>query len=648
MSKKNALVRLTAIQNHISNQPKPTGPTDLTRERENATFNVKHMNWLFWGDKEFAEALQDAFLIIQRDPNLCFPAGHHFDLTRPEQREFTMKQIFRYRQLRESLKNPLLIKALETAMSIYSESFMMRTYVHDILFLQSFQVFGTKEQYDSYIDDILKWKVIGCFAMTELGHGSFLRGLETTATYDSKTDEFIIHSPTLTATKVWIGMAGQTATHTIALCQTIVNGKMYGVNWFIVQLRDQKNGRLLTGVTAGDMGEKYGRNGLDNGWIQFSHVRIPRTNMLMRWAKVTQEGKYIPSANPTISYSTLIGERLTVLPGAVSTFGQILTIACRYGCVRKQGANDEQIMDYQSHYVRLMPCVASTYIIEIVNRMIMNKWQEIMKLVQTNQEEFASYLPDMHAISTGLKATVTWWGCEVLERVRRSLGGHAYSSYNAIAGAIGDWGVVTTGKKIIGSAEFMNNFQQIRSITKSTLSDEGQLLDLNYTLEMYTWLSSSTTDEETTWHNNQVYAVKLGELYSYRFTLSEYMKAIEEYSSSKTSEFKALVPILTKLGNLWAIHLIHDSLGLFLERGYFNGEQVQMIRKCYLELCKEIRKECIPLVDSWGYPDFVLKAPLGKFDGDVYPAYFNIMRAAPDCIGVPSYWEKYIKPLTNS
>ncbi len=86
-----------------------------------------------------------------------------------------------------------------------------------------------------------------------------------------------------------------------------------------------------------------------------------------------------------------------------------------------------------------------------------------------------------------------------------------------------------------------------------------------------------------------------------------------------TSEFKELVPILTKLGNLWAIHLIHDSLELFLEEEYFSGEQVKMIRKCYLELCKEVRKECIPLVDSWGFPDFVLKAPLGKYDGNIYP-----------------------------
>lgn len=58
MSKKNiALDRLLTIQNHISNQPQQTGPIDLARERENASFNVKHMNWLFWGSKEFAEAL---------------------------------------------------------------------------------------------------------------------------------------------------------------------------------------------------------------------------------------------------------------------------------------------------------------------------------------------------------------------------------------------------------------------------------------------------------------------------------------------------------------------------------------------------------------------------------------------------------------
>ncbi|PKY41468.1 acyl-CoA oxidase [Rhizophagus irregularis] len=682
MSKKNiALDRLLTIQNHISNQPQQTGPIDLARERENASFNVKHMNWLFWGSKEFAEALQDAFLIIQRDPELHFSGGHPFDLTRPEEREATMKQIFRYIQLKKSLKDPLLFKALGVAMGMYSESFNMKVYVNDYLMAQSFKLFGTTEQYDAYINDIVNWKIIGCFAMTELGHSSFLRGLETTATYDRETDEFIIHSPTLTATKIWIGMAGQTATHTIAICQTIIDGKKCGTNWFIVQLRDQKTGKLMPGVTAGDVGAKYGRNGIDNGWIQFSHVRIPRTNMMMKWSKVDKGGEYIPSAFPAVSYSVLIGERLSVLSGAISTCGQVLTIACRYGCVRRQGANEEQIMDYQSHYVRLMPCVASTYVISVITRMIINKWEGIMKLAQTSQEEFISYLPDIHAISSGLKAAISWWGCEVLERVRRSMGGYAYSSYNGIGGAIGDWGVVTTGKlsggdnfvliqqsakyllgsfkqvshgkKVTGSVEFLNDIQQIRSSTKSILSDERQLLNLDFTLDMYTWLcckkvdvlaaslDSSTEGEETTWNENQVDLIKLGELYSYRFTLSEYIKGIKECSTN--NEFKELIPILTKLGSLWAIHLINDSLYLFLEEEYFSKEQVKMIKKCYLKLCKEIRKECIPLVDSWGFSDFMLKAPLGKYDGDVYTAYLDTLKAAPNCMGIPDYWEKYVK-----
>jgi len=40
---------------------------------------------------------------------------------------------------------------------------------------------------------------------TELGHGTFLRGLETRATYDPKTQEFILESPSLTAYKWWPG-----------------------------------------------------------------------------------------------------------------------------------------------------------------------------------------------------------------------------------------------------------------------------------------------------------------------------------------------------------------------------------------------------------------------------------------------------------
>jgi acyl-CoA oxidase len=115
--------------------------------------------------------------------------------------------------------------------------------------------------------------------------------VETTATFDPNSDEFIIHSPTITSTKWWIGGAGQTATHSAVYAQLIINRKKYGVKIFIVPLRDPETFNFMPGVNIGDCGAKMGRNGIDNGWIQFTFVRIPRSNMLMKYTKVTRDVK---------------------------------------------------------------------------------------------------------------------------------------------------------------------------------------------------------------------------------------------------------------------------------------------------------------------------------------------------------------------
>jgi acyl-CoA oxidase len=131
----------------------------------------------------------------------------------------------------------------------------------------------------------------------------------------------------LTGTKWWIGAAGQTATHTVALCKLIMDDKDCGLHWFIVQLRDVNTGRLLPGVTAGDVGAKVARNGLDNGWIQFSNVRIPRENMLMKWAQVSPSGQFTPPENPAISYNTLITERLITVSNNILV---VVTESCSF------------------------------------------------------------------------------------------------------------------------------------------------------------------------------------------------------------------------------------------------------------------------------------------------------------------------------
>lgn len=94
--------------------------------------------------------------------------GHHYDLSRAEDREQTMRQIARTIELKRTIKDPRLQQALFMAMSFYSESFSMRIYVHDMLFKQALMLFGNAEQQDKWMDDINNWRVIGCFAMVRI------------------------------------------------------------------------------------------------------------------------------------------------------------------------------------------------------------------------------------------------------------------------------------------------------------------------------------------------------------------------------------------------------------------------------------------------------------------------------------------------
>ena len=147
---------------------------------------------------------------------------------------------------------------------------------------------------------------MGCYAQTELGHGSNVAGLETTATLDKATDEFIIHSPTITATKFWPGDLGRFSTHAVVFARLIVEDNDYGVQPFLVQLRDLETFKRLPGIQTGDLGPKFGYSSKDNGWATFNKVRIPRTDMLMGFCKVTKEGEFSIEGDLRVLYTTMM------------------------------------------------------------------------------------------------------------------------------------------------------------------------------------------------------------------------------------------------------------------------------------------------------------------------------------------------------
>ena len=107
---------------------------------------------------------------------------------------------------------------------------------------------GNTQQQIKWAGRAWKNEIIGTYAQTEMGHGTFLRGLETTATYDPKSREFIMHTPTIRAYKWWPGGLARTANYAVVMAQLITNGKSYGPHQFLVQLRDEETYEPLKGV----------------------------------------------------------------------------------------------------------------------------------------------------------------------------------------------------------------------------------------------------------------------------------------------------------------------------------------------------------------------------------------------------------------
>ncbi|ORY39607.1 acyl-CoA dehydrogenase NM domain-like protein [Rhizoclosmatium globosum] len=304
------------------------------------------------------------------------------------------------------------------AMAECCDSFGMRIGVHEILFKSTIATFGSSAQKSEWLPKIDQFKVLGSFAMTELGHSSSLRDLETTATFDDSTDQFVLNSPTLTSTKWWIGMVGQVATHTCILAQTIVKGENIGLNWFLLQLRDIDTGKLQPGVVCGACGPKAGRNAEQRA--------DSKRDMLMRMCDVNKEGEVTGPIHPALMYATLIPERLALTFAAKASVGKALAITFHH--------QSEQPQAKTMHTFKLVNMLSTLVVIYVAERQIMSTWNKFQSLGANDpsSKQYLSQLPDIHASAA-------------VEGICSRRNYTHKPSFESITRLIGDWGVMTTG-----------------------------------------------------------------------------------------------------------------------------------------------------------------------------------------------------------
>lgn len=506
------------------------------------------------------------------------------------------------------------------------------------LFGMSIYYLGTEKHHRAYLKDIGTLALPGCFAMTETGHGSNVRGIETTATYDPGDGSFVIHTPNENARKEFIGNAALHGKMATVFAKLIIDKRDYGVNAFLVPLRDRDH-QTLPGITIEDCGPKMGLNGVDNGLIRFDHVRIPRENMLDRYARVNDEGRFespITSDNRRFftMLGTLVGGRVGIPRCGLSAAKAGLAVAIRYGDKRRQfgpeRAPEVPVLNYRTHQRRLMPLLANAYALHFALRYLTDRF---MKRSQDDIQE-------IEALAAGLKSWATWNTTQTLQECREACGGKGYMSENRIDDLKNDTDVFTTFEgdntvllQLVAKSrltdfrqEFssMNLFGMVNYVTKqarTTLAeknpfvvrntDEEHLTDPEFHQNAFAWRERSVltsaarrlkafiddgVDSFEAFNLCQDHLMQAALAYVERVVLEQFRKQVEHVPDEHCRRS------LDKLVCLFALSQIEKNKGWYLENGYLEGVKTKAIRKLVDRLCSEVREEAVPLVDAFRIP----------------------------------------------
>ncbi|MEZ4943970.1 MAG: acyl-CoA dehydrogenase [Cyclobacteriaceae bacterium] len=534
------------------------------------------------------------------------------------------------------------------ALSYHDLSLVIKFGVQFGLWGMSVYFLGTEKHHKKYIKDIGTLELPGCFAMTETGHGSNVKGILTTATYDHEDQTFVIHTPCEEARKEYIGNAalhGQAAT---VFAKLIINGIDYGVSAFVVPLRN-KQGVLHPGVTIKDCGRKMGLNGVDNGVIYFDNVRVPKDEMLDRFAGVDEDGKFTsPIASDNRRFftmlGTLVGGRIGIPRSGNSASKSGLTIAIKYGDQRRQfgpeHAPEVPILNYRTHQRRLMPLLANVYALHFSLQYLTDRF------INRSEED----MQEIEALAAGMKSFATWNTTHTLQECREACGGKGYLTENRIDDLKNDSDIYTTFegdntvlmqlvaksrltefKQEFSNIDFFGILNYVGSQAKTSITemnpltirntDEDHLLDPEFQLSAFRYrerdiLTSaakrlkkhldSGMDSFDAFNQTQYHLVNVGHAYIERIILEQFIAQVER------TQDKACKAVLKKLCDLFALSQIEKNKGWYLEHDYMAGAKTKAIRKLINKLCWEIRQEAVPLVDAFKIPESCLSAPIIK------------------------------------
>ncbi|MEY3972666.1 MAG: hypothetical protein RLY84_1059 [Actinomycetota bacterium] len=532
------------------------------------------------------------------------------------------------------------------------------------LFGSAILYLGTEYHHKTFLPSATTLETPGVFAMTETGHGSDVASIGTTATYDPATEEFIIHTPDRHSYKDYLGNAALHGHAAVLFAQLYTQGEHHGVHAFYVPIR--KNGKLLPGVGSQDDGLKGGLNGIDNGRLFFNQVRIPRANLLNRYADVSADGTYSSSIeSPGRRFFTQLGALVqgrVSLTGAVTNAQKLaLDIAIRYSLARKQfpgvDGKEATIMDYGRHQRRLIPLIARTYAQIFTHQELLNQFHSVF----TGESDTEETRSDLETVSAASKALSSWYALDAIQQCREACGGQGFMAEHRLTGLRADLDVYVTfegdnnvmlqlvGKRLLSdyakafkSPDFGTLAQYVAGQVGEATINRGGLRGLAQQITDFgsTARSVGFVKEEEHQHQlltdrvhtmiasiaNKLKAAgsdkeKQAELFNrYQNDLINAARAHAELimweaftSALKTFKDADSLKILTWLRDLYGFTLLEENLSWYLINGRLSGSRAEAITE-YIDsrLLPRLRPHVESLVDAFLLSPKLVRTTLAK------------------------------------
>ncbi|MFC8799966.1 acyl-CoA dehydrogenase [Promicromonospora sp. NPDC057138] len=668
--------------------PKP----EAARPASGGRVDVPALQQMLLG--RWPEARSEARRMVAEHPELWKKEG----LTKEEHREITlaqMKQMVPYGHVLRAFPERLggrdeaganLVGFEELVVA--DPSLQIKSGVQWGLFAAAILHLGTEEQQDRLLPGAMDLSVPGAFAMTETGHGSDVASIGTTATYDPETEEFLLNTPFRGAWKQYLGNAAEHGVAATVFAQLITGGVDHGVHCFYVPIRDPQTMEFLPGVGGEDDDQKGGLNGIDNGKLHFTNVRVPRQDLLARYGQVAADGTYSSSIDsPGRRFFTMLGALVqgrVSLDGAAITAAKIgLAIATKYADQRRQfspsaGADELTLLDYATHRRRLFPRIAEAYAMHFAHDELL----DLFDAVFSGREDTPAMREDLETTAAALKATSTWYSLDTLQECREACGGAGFLSENRFTSLRADLDIYATfegdnhvllqlaakrlvgdhGKKLAKAAKTPAGMAGIvagqakdallhkvplKRIGQSVADgggarSAGRLLDADVqrgllagryegmvadvAMGMRPALKADSIRAQGIFDDNQVRLLGSAEAWAELLRWDAFTKAIATVSDAGTRR------VLTLLRDIYGLTTIERHLDWHLTNGRISTGRAKAVTATIDRLLKELRPHVLDVIDAWGFSQEHLRAPIAdgseKARQDEARAYYRELRAS--------------------